>query len=389
VRALWNRGRLHHRLQISEPDFEGAAKLALPRIEREPVMSLKPSEDGAKAKRRWKKSRSVLKVAAQGKGAGGSEKREEKREEKRLGGGGSRGNPGGAAAAAGGGGREAKAANLAAFFSPLKGRGGPAALAKLLTPPGSPQVAKEEKGGKEPTGEPAGRKPKSAMDALKELKAKRAAPRGGGALNGKGPQKRITPDDVKTKSKRNRKPLTAKEKEKQMFARMGFVEKLVGGLEEKPSLTAEEIVKIIAYMDFNGSGEVDEQEFSNAVRNAKRGLIKDEDVTRLMSKVDNELRIKQIRLGDLFRQLDTSGDGSLSTAELEFGLNMLCDVSWEKECERRKMRREAAHDRWKDKEGVRDAAKRWLTEVESLPEEFVRERGFFCRDIQTPERFEK
>ena len=190
-------------------------------------------------------------------------------------------------------------------------------------------------------------------------------------------------------STRNGGAMTPKQKEDQLCSRMGIIEQLLVKLEDQPSMTSEEISKIITYMDYNGSGEVDEQEFTNAVRNAKRGLIKDAEVTRLMSKVDNELRIKQIRLGDLFKQLDTSGDGSLSVAELEYGLSMLCDVSWETECERRKLKRQAGFDRWRDKENVRDKTKNWLTAVESLPAEFVTERGFFCRDIKTPERFEK
>ena len=139
-----------------------------------------------------------------------------------------------------------------------------------------------------------------------------------------------------------------------MKLRIGVLDEMMYKLEDKPTMTNEDILRIIAYMDEDNSGEVDENEFSNAVRAAKRGQIEDDGIANLMARVDNELRIKQIRLKDLFKQLDASGDGMLSVSELQFGLNMLCDVSWEKECERRKLKRLANHERWK----VRAAVKR-------------------------------
>ena len=183
--------------------------------------------------------------------------------------------------------------------------------------------------------------------------------------------------------------LTPTQKQWQMTRRTEALDNMMVELEEKAAMNNDEILKIIEFMDFNNSGEVDEAEFTNAVRAAKRGQIKDEKISALMARVDNELRIKQIRLKDLFRQLDSSGDGVLSRQELQYGLNMLCDVSWEQECERRKLRRIANHTRWKEKEEVRDKTKNWLLAAEGVPKEFMEERDFFVRDIATPERFEK
>ena len=183
--------------------------------------------------------------------------------------------------------------------------------------------------------------------------------------------------------------LSPTQKQQQMKKRTEVLDDMMVELEEKAAMSNEEIMKIIEFMDFNNSGEVDEAEFTNAVRAAKRGQIKDEGISNLMARVDNELRIKQIRLKDLFKQLDSSGDGVLSRQELQYGLNMLCDVSWEQECERRKLRRIANHTRWKEKEEIRDKTKNWLLEAECLPKEFMEERDFFVRDIATPERFEK
>ena len=183
--------------------------------------------------------------------------------------------------------------------------------------------------------------------------------------------------------------LSPTQKQRQMKDRTDMLDGMMGELEEKAAMTDDEILSIIEFMDFNNSGEVDETEFNNAVRQAKRGMITDANITRLMARVDNELRLKQIRLKDLFRQLDSSGDGVLSRGELRYGLNMLCDVSWEQECERRKLRRVANHERWKEKEEVRDKTKKWLVEAEGLPKEFMEDREFFVRDIATPERFQK
>ena len=175
----------------------------------------------------------------------------------------------------------------------------------------------------------------------------------------------------------------------QVAKNTGIVDSMMYALESRPTMSNEEILRIIDFMDDNGSGEVDESEFAGAVRAAKRGQIQDEQISKLMARVDNELRIKQIRLKDLFKQLDQSGDGVLSTQELQFGLNMLCDVSWEKECERRRLKRIANHERWKNKEEVRDRTKDWLQHGSGLPDEFMKERDYFCRDIKTPERFDK
>jgi hypothetical protein len=371
VRKTWNKSRLHHRLRVAAPDFERVACLSLPLIEREPLFKL---PEVKKSTSKWKKTKTMIRLGGMvskkdsGDGAKtGRRTNRSTRDSKTL--------P-----------RSTPQAELLNFFSPLKKA--PSALNMLME--SMAKDAQDEPMQKETAPEVAfvSKKPKSAMDALNELKGLRNASTPIKTKK-KGKPPNLSPSDIKTPSMRNLPMLTPKEKTVQLKNRVGKIEDLMLELDEKPSMTLEEINKIISFMDFNGSGEVDETEFTNAVRAAKRGLIKDEDITRLMSKVDNELRIKQIRLSDLFKRFDTSGDGSLSVQELQFGLNMLCDVSYETQCERRRLKREAAHDRWKDKESVRDKAKMWLTEVESLPEEFVLDREFFCRDIKTPERFEK
>jgi len=196
-------------------------------------------------------------------------------------------------------------------------------------------------------------------------------------------------DGNQSSKPRRKKQLSLKEKQQQMRSRTEKVDEMIQKLDPKPMISYDDIISLTEFLDADNSGEVDEEEFFGAVRKAKRGEIKDEAINSLMVRVDNELRVKQIKFHDLFTMLDTSGDGSLSIYELREGLNMLCDVSWEKEIERKKLRREAAHGRWKEKEDVRDATKRWISEVESLPEEFVKEHEYFCRDIHTPQRFER
>ena len=190
-------------------------------------------------------------------------------------------------------------------------------------------------------------------------------------------------------SLKNVEVLSQAQRQKRSLARSSYIDNLVGRLASVPILSTEDVRTVVRYMDSDFSGEVDESEFADAVRRAKRGEIEDEKIAKLMTRIDNELRMKQIRLTDLFRMMDASGDGRLSVQELQDGLNMLCDVSWEKELERRKIRRLAGHEIWKNKEDARDKTKKWITAAEGMPEEFMVERNFFCREIRTPARFER
>jgi len=183
--------------------------------------------------------------------------------------------------------------------------------------------------------------------------------------------------------------LTAREKERQLLARTRQLDEMIGKLENKPVISEKDIDAIVGYMDSDNSGSVDEAEFAYAILQAKRGFVEDEIITKLLTKLDNELRVKMIRLQDLFKQFDISGDGILSVYELREGLNTLCGASWEKECERRKLKKVAVMGRWKGKEAERDKTKRWLTEAESLPDEFVKERNFFAREVKDGHTFEK
>ena len=154
----------------------------------------------------------------------------------------------------------------------------------------------------------------------------------------------------KPKPNQPRKRLTPKEKEKLLMSRTRFVDELINELDDKPTISDEEINCIIEFMDDDNSGTIDEAEFAHAIKQAKRGKVADENICELLTKLDNELRVKSIRLSDLFRQFDLSNDGILSTWEIREGLNTLCDVSYEKQCERRKLKKAAVMGSWKDKE---------------------------------------
>ena len=144
---------------------------------------------------------------------------------------------------------------------------------------------------------------------------------------------------------KKRKKMTAREKERQLLARTQKVDEMIGKLEvrmtrrtrvermchvrgtaltllvhktgliavfflffscvslftspaysqNKPAITEEEIDAIVMFMDNDGSGDVDQEEFAFAIKQAKKGLVEDESITKLLTKLDNELRVKQIR----------------------------------------------------------------------------------------------
>ncbi|GMI17133.1 hypothetical protein TrLO_g10754 [Triparma laevis f. longispina] len=356
VRNEFNRNRLHHKLTIEEPEFDKVAKLSLPLIQRDPFFRLPSGSKSRSAKKRWKKTKTIIKdvvsaISSSKKNSPNSSPNQAPRSLK------SRQN------------KSPKTSGMSNLFSPMKRKN-------------KPQLSKRGEAFHSNLDE----------DTFQTRHAHSEPDSKPGSSGGKPPliaKPRIMPVS-KTKLERGgRRKLNAKEREKQLNKNTRIVDEMMYELESKPTMTDEDITKIIDFMDFNGSGEVDEEEFSSAVRAAKRGQISDETISSLMARVDNELRIKQIRVKDLFKQLDQSGDGVLSTDELRFGLNMLCDVSWEKECERRRLKRLANHERWKNKEEVRDKTKKWLVEGEQLPREFMKHRDYFCRDITTPERFTK
>ncbi len=421
VRAGYNRFRLHHKLNVSAPDLDKVANLKLPLIDRERIEFGTASADRKRSKmnRRIKKSKTMVRIGiglSRGQQDGADRRsrhssRATSRAERKT-----------IAAASH---ASEVADDLAAFFSPLKNSSGAskAVVDRILKPEDDAPLRRKGQGWEEKkkammimnkkkkkkkrpkeltlpdellSDEPkVGRKKKSVQEALEEMRSKASLPPT--PMNVLNPVRSTdlsaaaiaSAELALEASNRNKPKLMPKEREVQLRLRTRALDKMMGELDDKPAMTQEEMLKVIGFMDYNHSGEVDEQEFQNAVRAAKRGQIEDEGITKLMARVDNELRLKQIRLKDLFKQLDQSGDGVLSVNELQFGLNMLCDVSWDKECERRRLKRLANHDRWKNKEASRDKTKRWLTEVESLPSEFMEERDFFCRDIKTPARFEK
>ena len=343
VRHQFNRHRLHHRLQITDPELDKISSVSLPFIkDRVPVFGnggagSRAKRNGEKAKKRWRKTKMVLQdvIALAGKDKVVQPSREGAAKE----------------------GRAAKnkvsLANSANLFSPVKQRKNSSKEGGYVIEPGAGSTLfKKYKGGVNFH---------QSLDSDAKIKQQHRAPDSGkpplipkSALEAAMLKPRIIPQSKTTLEKRNKRVLKTREKERQMKLRIGVLDEMMYKLEDKPTMTNEDILRIIAYMDEDNSGEVDENEFSNAVRAAKRGQIEDDGIANLMARVDNELRIKQIRLKDLFKQLDASGDGMLSVSELQFGLNMLCDVSWEKECERRKLKRLANHERWK----VRAAVKR-------------------------------
>ncbi|GMH99827.1 hypothetical protein TrVE_jg2121 [Triparma verrucosa] len=358
VRHEFNRSRLHHKLRLEEPEFDKVAKLSLPLIQRDPSFRLPSGRKSRSAKKRWKKTKTIMKdvvgaITMAAKNAQNSSPNQTSRSLQ------SRGE------------QKSSPTQASNLFSPLKRKGN---NKRGLSTKGEKFHSNLEE---------------DTFQTRHVHSEKQGSAQSGG---GKPPliaKPRIMPVSKTKLEKRNRRKLNTKEREKQLKKNTRMVDEMMYELESKPTMTDEDIGTIIAFMDFNGSGEVDEEEFSGAIRAAKRGQISDEVISALMARVDNELRIKQIRVKDLFKQLDQSGDGVLSTEELRFGLNMLCDVSWEKECERRKLKRQANHERWKVKEEVRDKTKKWLVEGEQLPREFMKDRDYFCRDISTPERFTK
>ena len=165
VRAVWNKNRLHHRLRLEEPDFEKVSQLKLPLIERDPALSLKPSKTDAK--KRWKKSKTLLKVGTMksliGKKKGAANADEGRKSSMR----GSRG------------GKPSTPGDLADFFSPLKKKGGGtesnplANLMSMVAGAASPTAAASDESKGKDTVARDKHKPKTAMDALNELKVKR------------------------------------------------------------------------------------------------------------------------------------------------------------------------------------------------------------------------
>eukprot|EP00618_Florenciella_parvula_P039852 CAMPEP_0119501336 /NCGR_PEP_ID=MMETSP1344-20130328/23206_1 /TAXON_ID=236787 /ORGANISM="Florenciella parvula, Strain CCMP2471" /LENGTH=138 /DNA_ID=CAMNT_0007537493 /DNA_START=1 /DNA_END=413 /DNA_ORIENTATION=+ len=126
---------------------------------------------------------------------------------------------------------------------------------------------------------------------------------------------------------------------------------------------------VIDFMDVDGGGEIDAVEFTSAVHAARRNEIDDEHILKMMLAIDNELKLKQIKIADLFRMLDESGDGSLSRDELRAGLQIL--VSSNENVEQKRAlalaRRQAAERKWKLSQEKSEEVKSWLDRPESLP----------------------
>lgn len=149
------------------------------------------------------------------------------------------------------------------------------------------------------------------------------------------------------------------------------------------------MLAIVGFMDEDHSGEVDVKEFAASLRAARRGHVADEAVAGLMTRLDNELRLKHMKISDLFSRFDSSGDGMLSTAELRDGISLLCDVNPEAVAERRRLANDLRRVRWRKKQEARDNAHGWLERAAALPPDVLGEREFYRRDVKTPARFER
>ena len=403
--STWNANRKYHLIPVYKPDLKRVERIQFPIIKKEGIDLKKIGSQQAKAKKRWKKFTKVNRAATildafKGGGGGGDKKAPPASKNPLL----AFAQKGRAktmidmSGKLGGLSQPGKTkTKLGDLFSPVKGKASsPLSSSSLfaLTEMNSNPTALVGPTANNPA---SGTPPMITSDNnpfnnMKKSRSLYFEPKPFEEKKDAEKMKRIIKNKKQRKemlAKEGKKRMTAREKEKILLSRTKQLDDMINKLEDRPSITNEEIDAIVNYMDGDQSGSVDEGEFAFSIKQAKRGLVEDENITKLLTKLDNELRVKQIRLKDLFKQFDVSCDGILSVLELREGLNTLCDVSWEKECERRKLRREAVMGRWKGKEEERDRAKCWLTAADSLPEEFVKERDFFARDIKTPHRFEK
>ncbi|CAM9669878.1 unnamed protein product, partial [Laminaria digitata] len=146
-------------------------------------------------------------------------------------------------------------------------------------------------------------------------------------------------------------------------------------------LTDAEVGSIIAYVDIDQSGEVDAQEFQLAISAAKQGKMSDARLAGCVLKVDDMLRLRNLRVRDVFEMLDADGNGTLSREELAEGLSMLSGHDRAKVIQRRQALRERRRVQQERGQRRRDKVASYLASLESPPEEISeKEPDFFSRE---------